>query len=62
MPSKSLWVTTRKIDRVLREVFNRFYVSGERFFNQKGLAQTCALSLGSVNPLIARLEQLGQAG
>ena len=49
----------RKIDRVLREVLHRFYGGGERFFTQKGLAQTCALSLGSVNPLIARLEQLG---
>lgn len=50
---------TRKIDRILRETLNRFYTKGERFFNQKGLAQTCALSLGTVNPLIARLEQLG---
>jgi len=58
-PSKSFGVTTRKIDRVLREVLHRFYGSGERFFNQKGLAQTCGLSLGTVNPLIARLEGQG---
>ena len=49
----------RKIDRILREVLHRFYGQGERFFNQKGLAQTCAISLGTINPLIARLEQLG---
>lgn len=49
----------RKIDRVLREVLHRFYEGGERFFNQKGLAATCELSLGTVNPLIARLEGLG---
>jgi len=52
-------VSTRKIDRILREILHRFYGSGERFFNQKGLAQTCAISLGTVNPLIARLEQFG---
>lgn len=52
-------VTLKKIDRILREVLHRFYGGGERFFNQKGLAKTCALSLGTVNPLIARLEQLG---
>lgn len=52
-------VTLKKIDRILREVLHRFYGGGERFFNQKGLAQTCSLSLGTVNPLIARLEQLG---
>jgi DNA-binding transcriptional MocR family regulator len=49
----------RKIDRVLREILHRFYGGGERFFNQKGLAQICAISLGTINPLIARLEQLG---
>jgi DNA-binding transcriptional MocR family regulator len=38
---------------------NRFYTKGERFFNQKGLAQTCGLSLGTINPVIARLEQFG---
>ena len=49
----------RKIDRILRETLNRFYTKGERFFNQKGLAQTCGLSLGTINPVINRLEQLG---
>jgi DNA-binding transcriptional MocR family regulator len=49
----------RKIDRILREILHRFYQGGERFFNQKGLAKICALSLGTVNPLIARLEGLG---
>ena len=49
----------RKIDRILREVLHRFYEGGERFFNQKGLAQTCGSPWGTVNPVIARLEQLG---
>ncbi len=52
-------VTLKKIDRILREILHRFFGSGERFFNQKGLAKTCALSLGTVNPLIARLAQFG---
>ncbi len=49
----------RKIDRILREILHRFYEHGERFFNQKGLSATCEISLGTINPLIARLEQLG---
>ena len=49
----------KKIDRILREILHSFYERGERFFNQKGLAKTCGLSLGTVNPLITRLEQLG---
>lgn len=49
----------RKSDRILREVLHRFFEQGERFFNQKGLAETCRLSLGTINPLIAKLEQLG---
>jgi hypothetical protein len=36
-----------------------FYSKGDRFFNQKGLAATCGLSLGTINPVINRLEQLG---
>lgn len=49
----------RKIDRVLCEILHRFYEHGERFFNQKGLSATCKISLGTINPLIGRLEQLG---
>ncbi len=52
-------VFTRKIDRILRETLNRFYTKGERFFNQKGLSKTCGLSLGTINPVITRLEELG---
>jgi len=50
---------TRKIDRILREILHRFYEQGERFSNQKGLSQSCELSLGTINPVIARLEQFG---
>ncbi|GEM_PF-231326 len=51
--------TTRKIDRILRETLNSFYTKGERFFNQKALSKSCGLSLGTINPVIARLEQFG---
>ncbi len=49
----------KKGDRVFREILFRFYGRGERFMSQKALARACELSLGSVNPLIARLERLG---
>jgi hypothetical protein len=49
----------KKGDRVFREILYRVYEQGERFMSQKTLAQVCELSLGSVNPLIARLGQLG---
>lgn len=52
-------VNTRKIDRILRETLNRFYTKGERFFNQKALSKICKLSLGTINPVITRLEALG---
>ncbi|MDI6884440.1 MAG: hypothetical protein QMD00_04890 [Hadesarchaea archaeon] len=55
----SFGVNTRKIDRILRETLNRFYTKGERFFNQKGLSKSCGLSLGTINPVITRLEELG---
>lgn len=59
MPPNPCGVHTRKIDRILRETLNRFYTKGERFFNQKGLSKTCKLSLGTINPVITRLEELG---
>ncbi|MEM4188275.1 MAG: hypothetical protein QXN56_03850 [Candidatus Hadarchaeum sp.] len=49
----------RKIDRVYREILNRFYANGERFFNQKQLSQTCRISLGTINPFINKLETFG---
>ena len=51
--------STRKIDRILREILDSFYTRGERFFNQKALSKSCGLSLGTINPVIARLEQFG---
>ncbi|KUO39821.1 MAG: hypothetical protein APZ16_01350 [Candidatus Hadarchaeum yellowstonense] len=49
----------RKIDRVYREILHRFYSSGERFFNQKNLSEICRISLGTINPLITKLEGIG---
>jgi hypothetical protein len=43
----------------MRELLYRHYEHGARFFNQKGLASTCGLSLGTVNPVINHLEQIG---
>jgi hypothetical protein len=49
----------KKIDRIYREVLHHHYTSGARFFNQKALARACRLSLGTVNPVITKLEQIG---
>lgn len=49
----------RKIDRVYREILHRFYSKGERFFNQKQLSEVCEISLGTINPLINKLEIFG---
>jgi len=37
----------------------RTYERGERFMSQKTLAHVCGLSLGTVNPLVSKLEQIG---
>jgi biotin operon repressor len=49
----------RKIDRIMRELLFCYYEHGTRFFNQKKIASTCGLSLGTVNPVINQLEQIG---
>jgi hypothetical protein len=49
----------KKIDRIFREVLHRHHTRGARFFNQKKLAKLCQLSLGTVNPVVAKLEQIG---
>ncbi len=49
----------KKNQRVLREMLYRTYERGERFMSQKTLAQVCGLSLGTVNPLMGKLEQIG---
>ncbi|MEM2875168.1 MAG: hypothetical protein QW567_04035 [Candidatus Hadarchaeales archaeon] len=49
----------KKSHRVMLEIFHRFHTRGERFFNQRELAKTCGLSVGTVNPLISKLRQLG---
>jgi DNA-binding transcriptional MocR family regulator len=48
----------RKSQRILREMLHRYYTNGERFFSQKELAESCGLSLGTVNPLIKKLERM----
>ena len=40
-------------------MLNRFYSKSERFFKQKELSEICEISLGTVNPLINKLEELG---
>ena len=40
-------------------MLNRFYTKGERFFKQKELSEICGISLGTVNPVITRLEMFG---
>jgi DNA-binding Lrp family transcriptional regulator len=39
-------------------MLHRYYSTGERFFSQKELAENCNLSLGTVNPLIKKLERM----
>ncbi|MEM2978770.1 MAG: hypothetical protein QXM46_05760 [Candidatus Hadarchaeales archaeon] len=49
----------RKIDRVMREILHQYHEKGRRFFNQKELAGSCGLSLGTVNPLVGKFELMG---
>lgn len=49
----------KKTDRILRELLYMHYGRGTRFFNQRGLASSCGISLGTVNPVINHLEQIG---
>lgn len=44
---------------VLREILFRLYERGEWFMSQKALARACELSLGIVNPIVAKLERFG---
>jgi DNA-binding MarR family transcriptional regulator len=59
LKNKRKFLSMRKTDRVLREVLHRFYERGERFFKQKELAKVCKISLGTINPIVSRLEQFG---
>ena len=49
----------RKLDRIPREILYRLHERGERFFQQRELAVTCELSVGTVNPFIKELMRLG---
>jgi hypothetical protein len=49
----------KKWERALRHILHLFYEQDVRFMNQKAIADACDLSLGSVNPVIKRLHQLG---
>lgn len=43
----------------MREILDNYYSEGIRFFNQKSIATSCRLSLGTVNPMIMKFEQIG---
>ncbi len=47
----------KKINRVLREILYRVYEQNESFMSQKSLAQTCRLSMDTVNRVVAKLNQ-----
>lgn len=49
----------KKLDRIPREILHRLCERGERFFQQRELAATCELSVGTVNPFIKELMRLG---
>lgn len=49
----------KKSDRLFREVLNRIYRKGERFFKQRQLAEACDISIGLVNSLVAKLSGFG---
>ncbi len=44
--------------RVLREILHQYFTKGERFFVQQELAHACGISLGTLNPLIKKLERM----
>lgn len=47
----------KKFGRVLREILYRAYERNEFFMSQKSLAQTCGLSMDTVNRLVSKLDQ-----
>lgn len=49
----------KKGERVLRQILYLFYERNERFMSQKAIAEACEISLGTVNPIINRIDQLG---
>lgn len=49
----------KKWERVVRQVLYQFYERNERFMNQRSIAEVCGLSLGSVHPVMKKLNQLG---
>lgn len=49
----------KKGERVLRQILYLFYERNERFMSQKALAEACRISLGTVNPIMSRIDQLG---
>ncbi|MEM2536475.1 MAG: replication/maintenance protein RepL [Candidatus Hadarchaeales archaeon] len=46
----------RKAEWVLREILYRVYEENEFFMSQKSLAETCGVSLDTVNKVVGRLE------
>jgi len=44
---------------VLRQILYWVFEQNKRFMNQKAISEECEVSLGTVNPIIQRLERLG---
>ncbi|MEW6592251.1 MAG: hypothetical protein AB1305_00970 [Candidatus Hadarchaeota archaeon] len=49
----------KKNERVIRQVLYWVFEQNKRFMNQKAISAACRVSLGTVNPIINRLERLG---
>lgn len=49
----------KKSYRVLREVLYQVYEREEQFLSQKAISEACGISIGSVNPLVTKLEGMG---
>jgi hypothetical protein len=49
----------KKWERALRQILYLFYERNVRFMNQKAIAEVCGISLGTVNPLVKKLDGLG---
>jgi DNA-binding Lrp family transcriptional regulator len=49
----------KKNQRVLRQILYWVFEQNKRFMSQKAISEACGVSLGTVNPIINRLERLG---
>ncbi len=49
----------KRWERVLRQILYLFYEENIRFMNQKSVAESCGVSLGTVNPVMQKLDRIG---